>query len=44
MQRGLERDGYDFFLSESYRWTLLDEELALRLDPYRRGAAVGGGA
>ena len=31
VQRGLERDGYDFFLSESYRWTPLDEELALRL-------------
>lgn len=28
-QRGLEQDGYDFFLS--YRWTPLDEDLTLRL-------------
>ena len=29
VQRGLERDGYDFFLS--YRWEPLDEDLTLRL-------------
>ena len=29
VQRGLDRDGYDFFLS--YRWEALDEELTLRL-------------